>query len=224
VSRPTQVRIESRRVFAYRAFTFFGRPSQCRSPDPGGLSLSRDAPYNPADTEASTVWAVPRSLATTEGISSLISFPPGTEMVQFPGCRPRKLCIHLRVAGNPTGRVTPFGHLWIAGCLLLPTAFRSLPRPSSPDSSKASTVDPYSLDHIIRFPSLLIAFLSKNSVPGPHRFRSRPSLPSSLLITVLLVPMEVRGFEPLTYGLQSHRSSQLSYTPWASNSTHRWVS
>ena len=25
--------------------------------------------------------------------------------------------------------------------------------------------------------------------------------------------MEVRGLEPLTYGLQSHRSSQLSYTP-----------
>ena len=25
--------------------------------------------------------------------------------------------------------------------------------------------------------------------------------------------MEVKGLEPLTYGLQSHRSSQLSYTP-----------
>ena len=25
--------------------------------------------------------------------------------------------------------------------------------------------------------------------------------------------LEVRGLEPLTYGLQSHRSSQLSYTP-----------
>ncbi len=45
-------------------------------------------------------------------------------------------------------RVTPFGNPGIKGCLLLPLAFRSLPRPSSPDSSKASSVDPYSLDHI----------------------------------------------------------------------------
>ena len=32
-------------------------------------------------------------------------------------------------------RVTPFGYLRISGCVLLPAAFRSLPRPSSPDSS-----------------------------------------------------------------------------------------
>ena len=31
-----------------------------------------------------TVWANPRSLATTSGISDLISFPEGTEMFQFP--------------------------------------------------------------------------------------------------------------------------------------------
>ena len=31
------------------------------------------------------VWALPRSLATTEGIISLFSLPPGTKMFQFPG-------------------------------------------------------------------------------------------------------------------------------------------
>ena len=73
-------------------------------------------------------------------------------MVQFPGCRFLQLCIHCRMTGIPTGRVTPFGHPRIKGCLLLPEAFRSLPRPSSPDGSKASTVNPYSLDHIIFIP------------------------------------------------------------------------
>ena len=32
-----------------------------------------------------TVWALPRSLATTGGIISLFSLPPGTKMFQFPG-------------------------------------------------------------------------------------------------------------------------------------------
>lgn len=33
------------------------------------------------------VQALPLSLATTQGISILITFPPGTQMFQFPGCR-----------------------------------------------------------------------------------------------------------------------------------------
>ena len=49
-------------------------------------------------------------------------------------------------------RVTPFGYPGIKGCLLLTQAFRSLPRPSSSDSAKASTMDPFSLDHIIDYP------------------------------------------------------------------------
>ena len=49
-------------------------------------------------------------------------------------------------------RVTPFGHPRISGCLLLLAAFRSLPRPSSPSSSKASTVDPCPLCHITHLP------------------------------------------------------------------------
>ncbi len=39
-------------------------------------------------------------------------------------------------------RVTPFGRRRISGCLLLPAAFRSLPRPSSPRYAKASTSNP----------------------------------------------------------------------------------
>ena len=37
---------------------------------------------------ADMVWARPRSLATTRGVSVLISFPTGTEMFQFPAFAP----------------------------------------------------------------------------------------------------------------------------------------
>ena len=42
--------------------------------------------------------------------------------------------------------VSPFGHLWIYACLQLPIASRSLPRPSSAPSAKASALRPYYLD------------------------------------------------------------------------------
>ena len=44
--------------------------------------------------------------------------------------------------GPPARRVAPFGHPRIKGYLLLPVAFRSLSRPSSPPRAKASTVCP----------------------------------------------------------------------------------
>ena len=40
------------------------------------------------------------------------------------------------------GWVSPFGNLRINACVRLPEAYRSLPRPSSPVSAKASTVRP----------------------------------------------------------------------------------
>jgi hypothetical protein len=69
--------------------------------------------HNPAPE--GTVWAIPVSLATTQGIS-LISFPPGTEMFQFPGCRLSRLFDSPGDARVLPGRVSPFGDPRIKAC------------------------------------------------------------------------------------------------------------
>ena len=127
-------------------------------------------------------WPRPRSLATTDGVS-LMSFPPGTEMFQFPGFAliplfhsenkslllisvgpktapsspPRKECSRPEsprssaCAASPQNAnaplrsnrdrrgVAPFGDSRIKACSRLPVTYRSVPRPSSPLSAKAST-------------------------------------------------------------------------------------
>ena len=85
------------------------------------------------------VWALPRSLATTGGIISLFSLPAGTKMFQFPAFA----SLHFSKDNSPSDCwVVPFGNPWIKGYLLLPTAYRSLSRPSSPPRAKASTRRP----------------------------------------------------------------------------------
>ena len=74
--------------------------------------------------------------------SRFLYFPPGTEMVHFPGFAHSCLCIQQGVlevcsSGFPHSEI--FGY---SACVRLPEAYRSLPRPSSPDSAKASTVRP----------------------------------------------------------------------------------
>ena len=68
-----------------------------------------------------------------------MSFPPGTEMFQFPGFAPPHYGFMRRY---PCGWVAPFGYPRIEACSRLPVAFRSVPRPSSPPSAKASTECP----------------------------------------------------------------------------------
>ena len=58
-------------------------------------------------------------------------------------------------------RITPFGYPGVNGYVLLTPAFRSLSRPSSPGSSKASAIDLYSLDHIIFSALKLLYALTK---------------------------------------------------------------
>ena len=50
----------------------------------------------PLNPKVQRVWALPISLATTFGIEFL-SFPPGTEMVHFPGFARTRLCIYRAV-------------------------------------------------------------------------------------------------------------------------------
>jgi hypothetical protein len=68
--------------------------------------------------------------------SRLMSFPPGTEMFQFPGFASTAYGFSGRY---PCGWVAPFGDLGLKACSRLPQAFRSVPRPSSPLGAKAST-------------------------------------------------------------------------------------
>ena len=80
--------------------------------------------YNPnsetaAAYHAELVWAIPVSLATTQG---MISFPPATEMFQFAGLPPPGLYIQPGVTGHDPSRVSPFGYPRIKVCSRLPGA------------------------------------------------------------------------------------------------------
>ena len=108
----------------------------------------------------SRVWANPRSLATTCGIT-VVLFSSGYLDVSVP----RVAVPTSRNVAASRQRVAPFGHLRINGCLRLPAAFRSLPRPSSSLGAKASPMRPCSLPFLAG-PGTL--------VPGCRRQRRTP--------------------------------------------------
>ena len=95
-------------------------------------------PYNPGSTVVVPVWADPRSLAATYGIS--IDFYSYRYLdVSVPCVRLFNLCIELKIPNKLGG----FPHSEILGSKLvykLPEAYRMLQRPSSPLTAKASTV------------------------------------------------------------------------------------
>ena len=61
-------------------------------------------------------------------------------MFQFPGLPSHRLCIHLWILKHYLKWVSSFGHLRVNGYVLLTAAFRSLSRPSSAPSAKASAL------------------------------------------------------------------------------------
>ena len=74
------------------------------------------------------VWAIPFSLATTQGVS-LISFPQGTEMFHFPCLPSAGLCVQPGITPHYRRWVSPFGNPRVTGCS---APHRGLSQPFTP--------------------------------------------------------------------------------------------
>lgn len=116
-------------AFPYTAFTLYGRISQIRS---GGWSFAFCSPQ-PHSTRA-VVWAFSGFARRYFRNRSFFLFLRLLRCFSSPGLSP------FRVVRHDSHWVAPFGYPWIEAYLRLPTAFRSLSRPSSTPDAKASTV------------------------------------------------------------------------------------
>ena len=108
-------------------------------PEPFDFALCRFRVALQPRCACTTVWANPLSLATTRGI---VSFPPGTKMFQFPGFPPKHYVFMFGYVGIPPRGFPHSDILGSNGRTHLTESFRSVPRPSSAVSTKASTVRP----------------------------------------------------------------------------------
>jgi hypothetical protein len=130
---------------------------------PYGALTHCGAPFQmlPVQLKKTTGLVRVRSPLLTE--SRLMSFPPATEMFQFAGFASRTYGFR---PGYPCGWVAPFGDPGINDCSHLPRAYRSVPRPSSPLSAKASTRCPY-------YARSLTSLAQHQAKPATHRDKNR---------------------------------------------------
>ena len=124
-------------VFTYVVLTLSDRPSHAVRLTDRVLKAVRTP-----EVFRLPVCPLPRSLATTYGISFDVSSSPyldvSVQAVPF-----QYLWIQYWIMEYELHWVAPFRYLRINGCLLLPEAFRSLPRLSSAPSAKAFTLRPF---------------------------------------------------------------------------------
>ena len=117
--------------FAYGALTLCGRPSQTFRLE----IFSRDDCPQPHRINP-MVWPLPRSLATTYGIS--VDFSSRSYLDVSVQIVPHvHLFDSMHVTWILSMWVAPFGNSRIDGYLLLPETYRSLSRPSSAPDAKA---------------------------------------------------------------------------------------
>ena len=122
------------RLFVYGALTLYDASSHTLQ-----LKLNIPSAVQTPDVLLLLVWPLPRSLATTDGISvDVFSSPYLDVSVQAVPL------IQLFYSLYDTLRwVSPFGNLRIVAHLQLPEAYRSLSRPSSAPDAKAFPLRSY---------------------------------------------------------------------------------
>ena len=130
--------------FMYGAFTLCGRLSQNLS-----IRISESIPRSEPGHARTTVWPLSISLAATLEIEFFFLFLRLLRCFSSPGSLPYVMYWRMDDRGFLC-RVSPFGNLRVSGYLLLTAAYRSLSRPSSALSAKASTLRPYQLDHLFK--------------------------------------------------------------------------
>ena len=118
-------------LFVYGVLTLYDRPSQTFRLS----NSSRDDCPQPRRINPS-VWPLPRSLATTYGISVDVFSSPYLD-VSVQAVPHVHLFYSMHVTQILSVWVAPFGNPRINGYLLLPVAYRSLSRPSSAPDAKA---------------------------------------------------------------------------------------
>ena len=106
--------------FVYGTLTLCGRLSHAVRLD----TSDHDAGPNPDDPEGPSVWPLPRSLATTSGISVDFSSSPYLD-VSVQAVPLIHLCIQCMMIKHDFNRIAPFGNLRINAYLRLPVAYRS---------------------------------------------------------------------------------------------------
>ena len=225
VSRGTLDPAWSDSHFTYRAVTSYGAaflPSsvmlsyRCGGPNPRAI--------------AGRVWALPRSLAATQGID--VSFFSSGYLDVSVRRVPSACAMYLRIGDRLFAcRVSTFGHPWVEACLRLTMAFRSLLRPSSAPSAKAFSLRSFSLDRLVNsltrncspslYSSSIIGF-NANDFEVMLHFSCSPFLPllyslcsfqGTLFLRITWFVVGSSRLELPTSRLSGVRSNQLSYEP-----------
>ena len=127
--------------FAYATLTSSGVPSHALR-----LDLHIHVAVQTPGTLLPLVWPLPRSLATTSGISVDFSSSPYLD-VSVQAVPLICLWIQHMIHGRYSMWIAPFRNPRINAYLRLPVAYRSLSRLSSAPSAKAFALRPCSLDH-----------------------------------------------------------------------------